>query len=152
MRLTVGKGIDEYLSALGNLEYTAEDTVKKAIFRGAEVVADKIKENIRAMPTDDRAGKLEMRTGIMSVQKKGLENSFGIAKLQNDMGLFNVKLGFDGYNKLGQPNAMIARTFEGGNSFTRKTPFVAPAVRTMRSVAEQEMQKVVETEISKIYS
>ena len=69
----------------------------------------------------------------------------------------NTKLGFDGYNKQitkkypkGQPNAMIARTFESGNSFTQKIPFIAPAVRAKREEAERKMAEVIDQTTAKI--
>ena len=155
MRLQVGKGMDEYLQKLGNLELRAPESIGKAVYKGADIVADAVKANINNMPVEDQYS--ERITGIKSIQKIGLIKSFGIAKMRDDNGYYNVKLGFDGYNTLktkkypqGQPNAMIARTFESGNSFTKKIPFVAPAVRATREAAEQKMAQVIDTEISKV--
>lgn len=155
MRLQVGKGMDEYLQKLGNLELRAPESIGKAVYKGADIVADAVKANINSMPVEDQFS--EHITGIKSIQKIGLIKSFGIAKMRDDNGYYNVKLGFDGYNALktkkypqGQPNAMIARTFESGNSFTKKIPFVAPAVRATREAAEQKMAQVIDTEISKV--
>lgn len=156
MTLQVGKGLNEYLSMLGNLEMTAPDTVGRAIYAGADIVADAIKERIKDLPIDDNPQQGAI-TGIRTIQKNGLLDGFGIAKKQTDNGYVNVKLGFDGYNKLkskkypnGQPNSMIARTFEAGNSFTKKIPFVGPAVRATKAQAEAKMQEIVDMEIRKI--
>ena len=115
MRLQVGKGMDEYLQKLGNLELRAPESIGKAVYKGADIVADAVKANINNMPVEDQYS--ERITGIKSIQKIGLLKSFGIAKMRDDNGYYNVKLGFDGYNALktkkypqGQPNAMIART------------------------------------------
>lgn len=158
MKLTVGKGIDEYISALSKISNASDRMIGEAIYQGAGIVADRIKANINGMKVDD-APYAEKRSGIRTIQKKGLANSFGITKMQNERGYMNVKLGFDGYNTLvtdkypsGQPNAMIARTYEGGNSFTKKQPFVSPAIRATRDQAEQKMAQVIDTEVSKIYS
>ena len=155
MRLQVGKGMDEYLSQLGNLETSAPETIEKAVYQGASVIADAIKDNIRKLPVDDK--RQDKVSTLKSIQKKGLIDSFGIAKMRNDNGYVNVKAGFDGYNGLkskkypkGQPNAMIARTFEAGNSFTKKIPFVGPAVRTSREKAEMAMQATIDKEVKKI--
>lgn len=156
MKLEVGKGLDEYLRRLGNLEHSAPEAMGKAIYEGAGIVYKKVRQNIEALPVDDSQHKQRV-TGIRSIQKVGLLNSLGIAKAQTDHGYRNVKIGFDGYNKLisaqypkGQPNAMIARTFESGNSFTQKHPFVAPAVRETKDVAEKKMAEVIDRETSKI--
>ena len=158
MKLEVGKGIYAYVEQLENLEFTAGPMIGKAIYAGAKIVADEISRNIDAIPTDDRPYVEEgvKRTGLKSIQKAALKASFGIAPEQNQNGYINVKLGFDGYNQLqskkypkGQPNAMIARTIESGNSFTQKHPFIAPAVRWTKASAELEMQKVIDTELYK---
>lgn len=163
MRLTVGKGLDEYLQKLGNLELRAPESIGKAIYQGAKIVADAIERNIEALPVDDSQHSEQLK-GIRSIQKEGLKGrpngkggGFGISKAETTNGYRHVKLGFDGYNKLrtkkypeGQPNAMIARTFEAGNSFTKKIPFVAPAVRATRDKAEAKMAEVIDTEITKV--
>lgn len=157
MRLTIGKGMDTYLKRLGNLSVSAPEVVGEAIYYGADIVADAIKKNIDALPVDDRQYVDGPRNGLRTVQKKGLYSSFGIAKLRNDNGYVNVKAGFDGYNKLvttkypmGQPNAMIARTIESGNSFTKKHPFVAPAVKATKDTAEKKMAEIVDLRTQKI--
>lgn len=156
MRLQVGNGIDNYISKLQNLETTAPDVIGEAVYAGANIVADAIKENLENLPVDDTPF-AERVTAPRTVQKKGLIKSFGVAKIRNDNGYHNVKLGFDGYNNLktkkypgGQPNAMIARTFEAGNSFTKKRPFVAPAVRATKDQAEKKMAQIVDKETAKI--
>ena len=98
MRLQVGKGMDEYLSQLGNLETSAPETIEKAVYQGASVIADAIKDNIRKLPVDDK--RQDKVSTLKSIQKKGLIDSFGIAKMRNDNGYVNVKAGFDGYNGL----------------------------------------------------
>ena len=158
MRFQVGKGMDEYLSKLGNLEMTAPLAIGRAVYDGAKVVADAVKRNIEALPVDDSPhSEGERTTGLKSIQKEGLKHGFGISRSEMTNGYKHVKLGFSGYNKLktkkypsGQPNAMIARTFEGGNSFTKKTPFVGPAVRASRDQAEAAMEHTIDAEINKV--
>lgn len=158
MRFQVGSGIDQYLGQLQNLEFKAEETIGHAIYEGADIVADAIKTNLEALPTDDGYGTAsEKLGGIKTIQKIGLIKGFGIAKMKNENGYYNVKVGFHGYNGLkttkfpsGQPNVMIARTMESGNSFTKKHPFVAPAVRATKGTAEKKMAEVIDTETKKI--
>lgn len=157
MKLTVGKGIDNYISELERISNATDDMIGKAVYAGADIIADEIRRNIENLPSVDTAGTSAAKvTGLRTIQKKGLLDGLGIAKKQTDMGYVHVKVGFDGYNGLktsqypkGQPNAMIARTFESGNSFTKKMPFVAPAVRDKREAAERKMADVIDTEVSK---
>ena len=155
MKLSVGKGIDDYISSLEKLNLASESHIKMAIYEGVKVVTDEIKKRIQAMP--EQEGYVERYTGIKVIQKKGLMHGLGISKMKSEDGGTNAKVGFNGYNLVktkkhpqGQPNAMIARTFEGGNSFTKKIPFVAPAVRAKRAEAEEVMGKTIDREVSKI--
>lgn len=156
MRLQIGKGIDNYVSKLENLEFAAPEAIRRAVYDGAKIVADQIKANIEALPVQETSF-ADHVNGIKSIQKLGLLYGFGITKPRNDNGYINVKTGFDGYNKLqskkypkGQPNVMIARTFEGGNSFTQKHPFVGPAIRKTKTAAEMKMAQVIDQETSKV--
>lgn len=154
------KGIEEYALKLSKLGEQTEEIAGKAIFEGAKIVADKVRKNIEALPTVDfRAHGTSDHPldGITDLQKKGLEEGFGISPMQEDGGYYNVKVGFDGYNAVktkkypqGQPNAMIARSVEGGTYFRQPHPFVSPAVRASKKAAEAKMQEVVEEEINKI--
>ena len=158
MKLEVGNGINEYPSRLENLKNASEETCGKAIYAGADIVSDAIKRNLDGIPTDEGYGSPENKLqGLKKIQKIGLQKAFGIAKLRNDSGYLNVKAGFDGYNLLktkkypqGQPNPMIARTIESGNSFTRKHPFVAPAIRETKDQAERKRAEIVDHEADKI--
>lgn len=158
MRLSVGQGIDQYISQLQNLEFSAPEAIGKAIYHGADIVADAIKANLENIPTDEgHAEEGEKLHGIKAIQKIGLINGFGIAKQSNDRGYINVKVGFHGYNALktkkfpnGQPNVMVARTVESGNSFTQKHPFVRPAVNATKDQAERKMAEIIDEEIKKV--
>lgn len=151
MKLQVGKGIDQYLSQLEGIDNLSDQAIGRAVYEGAGVVADQVRANIDKLSTSNS------KSGLRPEQKKGLQDGLGISRMANEGGYVNAKLGFDGYNGLktekypkGQPNAMIARTFEGGNSFTSKKPFVGPAVRKTKAAAEQKMAQVIDEEIGKI--
>lgn len=143
-KFQVGQGIDEYISQLQNLEFNSEDIIGRAIYKGADIVADAIKANIEGLPA----------SACTDVEKAGLLSGFGIAKMQDENGYFNVKAGFDGYNEdvtkkwpHGKPNSMIARSIEGGTSWKAKHPFIAPAVRLSRDAAEKAMAEEIEKSI-----
>ena len=146
-KFQVGSGIDKYMEQLRNLEYTGRETIGAAIYKGADIVANAVKANIQALP----------ESACKPVEKEGLNSGFGIARMKDENGYFNVKLGFDGYNadKMkkypnGKPNSMIARSIEGGTSCKAKHPFIAPAVRATKDAAEQAMAEEVEKQIEKV--
>lgn len=144
-KFQVGTGIDEYVSQLQNLEFQSEELIGRAIYKGADIVADAIKANIQGLPA----------SACTDTEKSGLLSGFGIAKMQDENGYFNVKAGFDGYNDdvtkkwpRGKPNSMIARSIEGGTSWKPKHPFIAPAVRATKDAAEKAMAEEIDKGIN----
>lgn len=152
------KGIDNYAKALETIREEMPGILGDAIYAAADIVADEIRKNISGIPV--QAGKRKAReksTGISAPAKGGMLSSLGIAKMQNDGGVYNVKIGFDGYNSVktkkypqGQPNAMIARSVEGGTSFRAAHPFVELAVRKTRKAAQQAMERILDEKTKKI--
>ena len=146
--LTVGNGLEEYLSKLGNLASKSEEVCEKAAEAGGEIVADAIRSELNAIPTDESWAHGEVRRkGPRAIEKTGLQNSFGVAPVRNDRGYVNVKVGFDGYNALGEPNPMIARSVVKGTSFMKPNNFVNKGVRKSREKAEQKMKATVDEKI-----
>ena len=131
-------GLNDYELMISRLAKSTEDVAGRAIYAGAGVVADAIRQNISGLPE---------KTGVT---KRGLEEGLGISPLQNDGGYVNVKIGFDGYNANGVANVMMARIFESGTSTVPKQPFVRPAVNRTREQAEAVMAEVLDEEIKKI--
>lgn len=131
------KGLEEYEKKLSLLAKDTEQICGAAIYEGASIVADEIKAGIRSLPR---------QTGVT---QKGLEEGFGISKLREDNGFYNVKLGFEGYNANGEPNVMMARIMESGTSKVPKHPFVRPAVNRAKAAAQDKMAAVLDEEIEK---
>ena len=144
-KFQVGKGMDQYLTQLQALERSTEETLGKAIYKGAGIVADAVKKNIQSLPS----------SVCTPAEKAGLLDGFGIAKMQEENGYLQVKIGFDGYNSnvtkkypRGKPNSMIARSIEGGTSWKAKHPFIAPAVRSTKDQAERAMAEEIDKQIT----
>lgn len=152
------KGIDDYAKALGTLWKESENIVKKAVYEGADVVANEIKQGLRSIPVDERVGTEENPvTGVGRRQKVDLIDGFGLSPMENKDGYINTKAGFDGYGSIktkkypkGQPLAMLMRSVESGTSFRKKTPVIRKAVTRARKPAEAKMAETVEAEIKKI--
>ena len=126
----------------------------EAIYKGADVVADSVKKALRSLPVDNRIN-ADQKTSISEIQKQGLIKSFGIAKLRDDRGFRNVKLGIDGYNKVktkkypnGQPNVMIARSLESGTSYMPKNRVISKATNSAKKECERIMQESIEQSIN----
>ena len=152
------KGLEEYEAKLLQLKNLSREMIGEAVFEGAGVVADAMKDAITSIPVDNRyAAGDTMLYGITAEQKQGLIDGFGIAPMQNDNGYLHVKLGFDGYNSVrtrnypnGQPNSVIARSVNSGTSFRQRIPFVDNAVNKAKAAAEKKMIEKLDTEIKDV--
>lgn len=153
------KGLEEYEKMLSNLSSISavRAICGEVIYAGADIVADAVREAIDSLPVIDHrthgtsANQLQ---GITSAQKKGLQEGFGITPMGEDNGVYNVKLGFDGYNSVktaaypqGQPNALIARSVNSGTSFRKKTQFVDKAARAAKAPAEKAMAETFDKKL-----
>lgn len=147
--------VDEYAGRLGILWKESRKIIEKAVYAGADVVADEIKNGLKALPVEEGFGTPEHPlNGVGRSQKADLIEYFGLAPMENDDGYINTKAGFDGYGRIktktypkGQPNAMLMRSIESGTSFRNKHPVIRPAVNRSRKKSKEAMQKVIEEEI-----
>lgn len=157
------KGQSQYFAKLKQLEglFAKDATIEKAVYRGADIVADQIRDNLEKLPEDgfQRLKPGEKFTGLSAAQKQDLESSFGLSPISRDQsGFVNTKAGFDGYGSFptksypnGVPNALLARATESGSSVRQKAPFVRPAVKTTRKKAIEAMETSIDEDIKDIF-
>ena len=149
------EGMSEYIAYLQSIANVTDEAIGAGVYAMAEVVADKVRANIQALPTvSNEANIATYRQGysrLSEPEKKGLLDGFGVSPMQDDGGYKNVKLGFDGYNSVktkkypnGQPNVLIARVTESGSSYRQKTPFMRPAVNASRKEALEKGREAVD--------
>ena len=154
--------LHDYELFLSSMKKDMPDIAGKAIYAGAKIISDEVKKNLNALnvTTDElamAAYRKQEPTHLNERAKKGLIESFGTTKMEQDSGgLFNVKIGFDGYNDVktkkypkGQPNQLIARSVESGSTSTIKQPFMRKAVNATRKKAEDKMAEIIDEEIKK---
>lgn len=168
------EGLDDYVLKIEAIDKNSESVLGRAVFDGAKLVADACKEGVRNIPVDDayyddgrpHESKGEskdnekrtytevvhgtMRKGIRTNERTDLVDSFGITKLRNDDGYFNVKCGFDGKNRYGTPNLVIARACESGTSFLPKFGTLAKATRGLKKRCEGVMNERLNQELEKL--
>lgn len=155
-------GLKNVINDLGELSAEAERIFGKAIYAGADIITDEVRERIKGLnAVPDVEGIKAWRAGkpapLTIKAKAGLLQGLGIATMQKNGGSYDVKVGFDGYNEVktkkypnGQPNVLIARSFESGSSIAAAQPFFAPAVGAKRRPAQNKMEDVFEQEVKKI--
>lgn len=148
------------------MEMTASQTKRicgRALYPGAEIVADICKRKLENLKTDDQLFRItekfgDLRSGPTTRQKKFLIESMGIARMRKTRDGWDVKLGFDGYNDIvsdrwpnGQPNAVIARSVNKGTSFMRAQPFMEQSIKEGEKACIAAIEKAFDEEIDKIY-
>lgn len=156
-KLTV-TGLDDYGTRIEKLFENTEQICKEAVYAGAGVIADAIKEGIRSLPIDNGIGTDKKKLkGITNRQKADLINGFGLAPIENNNGDINTKIGFDGYGSIptkkypkGLPNASLMRSVESGTSFREKSPIIRKTVNSNRKKAQKEMENVVDKKCEEI--
>lgn len=149
--------LDKYVSMLQKLTDSRE-YIADAIYDGAGIVADAVRAQINELPVAQKfARDGEKLSTITSVQKKGLQDGFGISPMRDDGGYYNVKLGFAGYNGQktdeyphGVPNSIIARSVVSGTYFRQKNDFIGRAVRGTKTKAQKAMEKKLDEAIKKL--
>lgn len=149
---------DRLFDKLTALEKDTNEVLRRSLYDGAKVVADKVKEGITALPTESarRLKEGELFSGITKLQKSDLITSLGVAfHRQTDSG-WDTVIGFKGYGStpthnypLGLPNQLLARSIESGSSVRRKNPFIRKAVNSCRKEAIEAMKKTFDEEVEK---
>lgn len=132
-KMTV-KGLEEYLRKLETLERSkAEEIIEEAVEDGAGIVADKVRGNLNRVLSGTSTG--------------ALQGSLGITPVDNRDGFINAKVGFDGRDSKGTPNALKASVLEYGSRRQSARPFMKPAQSATRSTVKAKMKETIERKI-----
>ncbi len=142
-RMSINAG-DDFAIKLSQLSAGSEEVAKKAIYAGAEIVADKIKSNLQGVQSPEATGDMMKSLGITPIEK-------------DKNGNWNAHVGFDGYSgkatpsyPKGTPNQLKARVLESGSSKQKKRPFVRPAINSTKSAVIKKMDQIIENELKNL--
>ena len=150
-------GIDNFIKDMDVRSKSFKDMAGRSLYVGADIIADKFRENIKALPERSKSAKqgAPLR-GVTPEQKQAMLDHMGIARMQNLDGTYDIKIGFEGYDNdktkkypNGHPISMIARSVESGTSFLQKTPFIRTTYQQAHAQAEAAMAETLEREWSK---
>ena len=149
---------DAYQKALESLYKDTEGIVKQAVYKGAGIVADAIRQNLEALPIQEGKNGLppigtpeNPLTGVSRRQKGDLINAFGLAPIEKDGDYIQTKPGVEGYGGVktkkytnGVPKGMVMRSIEAGTSFRKKHPVFRSAVTKTGKRVESAIQKEID--------
>jgi hypothetical protein len=107
-KMTV-RGLDEYARKLSRLGKESVGISRKAVYAGANIVAEEVKKRLEENPKDPTYVGKQPDILLKSDEQTGdLHDSFGIAPIGTDKaGNTNTKIGFDGYDSKGVPTASL---------------------------------------------
>ena len=150
-------GLDEAMKRLEDLGARSDELLSRALYEGAKVMADGLKDAIRALPEDSgfkKAG--ELRNVVDPKDKEDMLSHMGISHFRTETGRVYARISFDGYGQIatkkfpnGRPVVLIARSINSGSSVRMKHPFIKPTVNQYKSAAMDAMRKVVLDELNK---
>lgn len=142
-------GLDDAIRMLQKLTDDVDPIFKRTLYKGMDVVADTMRESVKALKTDKvKKGKRYCTVN----EKKGLIESFGVTPIKFRDGVYDVKAGFDGYNeyiKSHPANPMIANFVNRGTSYMKAQPFISRTERAARLKSIDAMTKALDEEIKK---
>ncbi len=145
--------IDNYIQTLERLGANVEGISKMSIYEGAKILADQVKRNAEALPTDEEWGtEQRKKKGPTTEEKEQIVQGIGITTMKKEGEHINAKVGYSdaGYNEKGKAIQMIARSVNSGTSFMKRNPFFANAVRQAKERAQEKMVETAEKEYEKI--
>ena len=155
-------GMEAYIQQIRTIEDPAK-VCRAAVRAGAGVIADGIRQELvsETKTISDKqalaAYQHKIKTYCSDSQKKGLLKGLGISKIRVNKGIYEAKVGFDGYNDVktelwpeGQPNALIAQSVESGRTWMIKQPFVRPTVKRLQNTALEAMKRAADQKLEEL--
>lgn len=134
------KGFDELALQLEGLGKRTIPLMKRAVFASAGVLADNVRTSLNANVSDEATGDLARGININRIGAKD--------------GNVYTSVGFDGYDRKGQPLPVIAAVLESGRKDQpgrKKTHFFSKAVRVARTAALAAAADEIQKGLSKEY-
>lgn len=144
-------GLETYMADLNKLnsELAVRGICKRSIYKGVEVLADGIRNQIKSTVTHANA-----KNGMTKAEQQALLKGLGTSNINSAQGDLSGKIGFDGYGDFptakwpkGVPIPLTARSLIKGTSWRVKADFVGPAVRKLKDKAVSAMDDEIEDAI-----
>ena len=141
MEVTIPTDLIRKLEKMGS---QGEEIGKKMLNAGARILRDKVDNNLKKVLYTNRSYDKSYPTGA-------LERSITIDKpKRSKKGNLFIRIYFKGKDSKGVSNGLKAAILEHGKSNQPKRPFVRPAVEQTRDEINREMQRIFESEVSKL--
>lgn len=115
------EAINDFLSDLGD---GWEGVAKAGLWEGAAVLKDRLRKAVDEIPTTKAdtyyfsSTKLPL-SALRPAEKQGLKDGLVINHFETTPDGVSVTVSFGGYNSLGKPNALVARSYAKGSTIQK---------------------------------
>lgn len=141
MEVTIPTDLIRKLEKMGS---KGEEIGKKMLNAGARILRDQVDSNLKKILYTNRKLDQNYPTGA-------LERSITIDKpKRNKNGNLYIRIYFKGKDSKGVSNGLKAAILEHGKSDQPKRPFVRPAVEQTEDGVNREMQRIFDSEVSRL--
>lgn len=151
-------GMAEISRTLDQLGEKAEATASRALYKGAGIMAQKLKEGAESIKTAPFKFARQGETRLPSPEEKEVilsAGGIGVARFKKNGGDVDTSVGYGntGYADLNGkrvPIPLIANSINSGTSFMPKQPFVRKAANSGGKEALQAMKESIEADFNAI--
>lgn len=153
----ISSGFDAVIKEFEEIADQSDRICTAAVYRGAGLMADKLKESVRVVTTEKRRAHKTNR--ILPYEKEALQKGLTIGKFEHDKerDFVGTDITFRGYTDhptesfpSGMPIKYLARSINAGTSFRSANRFFGNTVRRNTQQVEKEMAETIESELKKI--
>lgn len=134
--------VDDFLDSLGVLW---EPVAKQGLYEGAAVMKDALLQEVKDLPVMSKDRYVPTvglpLSALRPAEKQGLIDGLGISKMRRDKDGVSVSISFDGYNKLGKANSLVARSLNKGTSVQKPNRFIR---RTFKANENKRVKAIID--------
>lgn len=156
MAKVITSGFDTLIDELNDIADHSDEICSKALYKGAGMMADRLKSSIDGLTTEDQRKKRSRN--LLPYEKEALEKGLSIFKFDHDKSRDYVQTSITFKGRVshqterypeGLPVIVLARSINSGTTFRRANRYFPTTVRKNVQSVEKAMAVTTENELKK---
>lgn len=156
MAKVITSGFDTLIDELNDIADHSDEICSKALYKGAGMMADRLKSSIDGLTTEDQRKKRSRN--LLPYEKEALEKGLSIFKFDHDKSRDYVQTSITFKGRVphqterypeGLPVIVLARSINSGTTFRRANRYFPTTVRKNVQSVEKAMADTTENELKK---
>ena len=156
MAKVITSGFDDLIKELNDIADHSDEICSKALYKGAGLMADRLKASIDGLSTEDQRKKRSRN--LLPYEKEALQKGLSIFKFKHDKSRDYVQTSITFTGRVdhhterypeGLPVIVLARSINSGTTFRRANRYFPTTVRKNAQAVEKEMADTTERELKK---